>query len=91
MSSQTEDRNQLTEQSLPASDAGARKGSRKSWLALVITVVVVAALLGSGIWSRVKARTTLKAETAQVALTHSQTIREIANARRIERARGDLT
>jgi RND family efflux transporter MFP subunit len=69
MSSQTEDRNQLTEQSLPASDAGARKGSRKSWLALVITIVVVAALLGSGIWSRVKARTTLKAETAQVALT----------------------
>jgi RND family efflux transporter MFP subunit len=69
MSSQTEDRNQLNEQSLPASDAGARKGSRKSWLALVITVVVVAALLGSGIWSRVKARTTLKAETAQVALT----------------------
>lgn len=69
MSSQTEDRNQLNEQSLPASDAGARKGSRKSWLALVITLVVVAALLGSGIWSRVKARTTLKAETAQVALT----------------------
>jgi len=69
MSSQTEDRNQLNEQSHPASDAGARKGSRKSWLALVITVVVVAALLGSGIWSRVKARTTLKAETAQVALT----------------------
>jgi RND family efflux transporter MFP subunit len=69
MSSQTEDRNQLNEQSLPASDAGARKGSRKSWLALVITIVVVAALLGSGIWSRVKARTTLKAETAQVALT----------------------
>jgi RND family efflux transporter MFP subunit len=69
MSSQTEDRNQLSGQTLPASDTGARKGSRKSWLALVITVVVVAALLGSGIWSRVKARTTLKAETAQVALT----------------------
>jgi RND family efflux transporter MFP subunit len=69
MSSQTEDRNQLNGQTLPASDAGARKGSRKSWLALVITVVVVAALLGSGIWSRVRARTTLKAETAQVALT----------------------
>ena len=69
MSSQTEDRNQLSGQTLPGSDEGARKGSRKSWLALVITVVVVAALLGSGIWSRVKARTTLKAETAQVALT----------------------
>ncbi len=69
MSSQTEDRNQLSGQTLPGSDEGARKGSRKSWLALVITVVVVAALLGSGIWSRVRARTTLKAETAQVALT----------------------
>jgi RND family efflux transporter MFP subunit len=69
MSSQTEDRNQLSGQTLPGSDAGARKGSRKSWIAVVITVVVVAALLGSGIWSRVKARTTLKAETAQVALT----------------------
>ena len=32
-------------------------------------MIVVAALLVSGIWSRVKARTTLKAETAQVALT----------------------
>jgi hypothetical protein len=30
-------------------------------------------------------------QTAQVTFTHSQTIREIANARRIERARGDLT
>jgi RND family efflux transporter MFP subunit len=69
MSSQTEDRNQLEGQTLLASDVGAKKGSRKSWLALVITIVVVAALLGSGIWSRVKARTTLKAETAQVALT----------------------
>ena len=69
MSSQTEDRNQLSGQTLPGSGGGARKGSRKSWLALVITLVVVAALLGSGIWSRVRARTKLKAETAQVALT----------------------
>jgi RND family efflux transporter MFP subunit len=69
MSSQTEDRNRLSGQTLPGSGGGARKGSRKSWLALVITLVVVAALLGSGIWSRVRARTKLKAETAQVALT----------------------
>jgi RND family efflux transporter MFP subunit len=69
MSSQPEDRNQLSGQTLPASDVSAKKGARKSWLALVITIVVVGALLGSGIWSRVKARTTLKAETAQVALT----------------------
>jgi len=32
-------------------------------------VIVVGSLLASGIWSRVRARTTLKAETAQVALT----------------------
>jgi RND family efflux transporter MFP subunit len=67
--SQTEDRNQLSGQTLAGSGEGPWKSSRKSWLALVITVIVVAALLGSGIWSRVKARTNLKAETAQVALT----------------------
>jgi RND family efflux transporter MFP subunit len=69
MSSQTEDRKQLSGQTLPGNDAGTRKSARKSWLVLTITVIVVAALLASGIWSRVRARTTLKAETAQVALT----------------------
>jgi RND family efflux transporter MFP subunit len=69
MSSQTEDRNQLSGQTVPGNETGARKGTRKSWLVLTITVIVVAALLASGIWSRVRARTTLKAETAQVALT----------------------
>ncbi len=69
MSSQTEDRKQPSEQTLPGSEAGTRKGPRKSWLVLVVALVVVAALLVSGIWSRVRARTTLKAETAQVALT----------------------
>jgi RND family efflux transporter MFP subunit len=69
MSSQTEDRKQPSEQTLPGNEAGTRKGPRKSWLVLVVALVVVAALLVSGIWSRVRARTTLKAETAQVALT----------------------
>jgi len=69
MSSQTEDRKQLSGQTLPGNDAGTRKSARKSWLVLTITVIVVAALLASGIWSRVRARTKLKAETAQVALT----------------------
>ena len=69
MSSQTEDRKQPSEQTLPGNEAGTRKGPRKSWLLLVVALVVVAALLVSGIWSRVRARTTLKAETAQVALT----------------------
>ncbi len=69
MSSQTEDRKQPSGQTLPETDAGTRKGARKSWLVLAVIVIVVAALLVSGIWSRVRARTMLKAETAQVALT----------------------
>ncbi len=68
MSSQIEDRKQPSEQTLPRNDTGSRKGARK-WLVLVVALVVIAALLVSGIWSRVRARTTLKAETAQVALT----------------------
>jgi RND family efflux transporter MFP subunit len=39
------------------------------WLSLAIVLIVVGALLASGIRSRVKARTTLTAETEQVALT----------------------
>jgi RND family efflux transporter MFP subunit len=46
-----------------------RERSPKHWLGLAIAVIVVAALLASGIWSRIKARTTLKAETNQAALT----------------------
>ena len=69
MSSQTENRQQLNEQTPLENEGGTRKVARKSWLALVVGIVVVAAILASGIWSRVKARTTLKAETAQVALT----------------------
>jgi RND family efflux transporter MFP subunit len=39
------------------------------WLPLAIVLIVVGALLASGIRSRVKARTTLTAETEQVAVT----------------------
>jgi len=38
-------------------------------LGVALALIAVAALLVSGIWSRVRARTKLKAETAQVALT----------------------
>jgi RND family efflux transporter MFP subunit len=69
MTSQTEGRKQLSEQTLPRNDAVSRKSRGKSWLVLIVALVVIAALLASGIWSRVKARTNLKAETAQVALT----------------------
>jgi RND family efflux transporter MFP subunit len=69
MTCQTEDRKQLSEQTLPRNDAVSGKSRGKSWLVLIVALVVIAALLASGIWSRVKARTNLKAETAQVALT----------------------
>jgi RND family efflux transporter MFP subunit len=46
-----------------------KNSSHKQWLGLAIAVIVVAGLLGSGIWSRVKARNTLIAQTDQAALT----------------------
>src|ERR1700675_1875380 len=42
--------------------------SRKHWFVLAIALIAVAALLVSGIWSRVKAGANLRAETAQAAL-----------------------
>jgi RND family efflux transporter MFP subunit len=67
---QTEERQQQTgEQTLSLHGVQAGKRSRKSWLLLAIAVIAVAALLISGIWSRVQARTTLDTETAQAALT----------------------
>src|SRR5712672_3211913 len=66
---QQEDRQQIGEPATQSTDVGARNRSRKSWLVLVVAAIAVAALLVSGIWSRVKARTTLNKETAQVALT----------------------
>jgi RND family efflux transporter MFP subunit len=68
MISQTEDRQQSGAQTLPLGDGGSRKRSRKAWLVLAIAAIAVAVLLISGIWSRVKASTTLRAETAQAAL-----------------------
>jgi RND family efflux transporter MFP subunit len=69
MSSQTEDTKQIDGQTRPLNDAGRGQRPRKQWLSLAIALTVVAGLLVSGIMSRVRARTALKAETAQVALT----------------------
>jgi RND family efflux transporter MFP subunit len=68
MMPQTEDTQTNRQQTLPSSDVGTRKASRKSWLLLAVAAIAVAALLVSGIRSRVKANTTLRAETAQAAL-----------------------
>jgi RND family efflux transporter MFP subunit len=65
---QTEDRRQIGDPIAPLNDAGAGKRSRKAWIVLAIAVMAVAALLGSGIWSRVKAGATLRAETVQAAV-----------------------
>jgi len=63
---ETQNREPLQAQMSPVLPA---KRSRRPWLLVLIVVTVVGGLLGSGIWSRVKARTVLKGETAQVALT----------------------
>jgi len=70
---QTEDRQPIGDPTLPMQahsndDVGAGKRPPKQWLILGISVVAVAVLLVSGIWSRVSARTSLRAETAQAAL-----------------------
>jgi RND family efflux transporter MFP subunit len=64
----TEDTQQTVEQSHPPNQAAAGRRSRRAWLALALAVCAVAALLVSGIRSRVKAGATLRAETAQAAL-----------------------
>jgi len=69
MSSQTEDVKQTAGQSLQSNDVGVGKHSYKQWLALLIAVIVTAALLIAGIWSRVRASAKLRTETSQVALT----------------------
>jgi len=63
-----EDRRQMGVPTPPLNDVAAGKRSRKAWVVLAVAVTAVAALLGSGIWSRVKAGATLRAETTQAAL-----------------------
>jgi RND family efflux transporter MFP subunit len=65
---QTEDRQQIGGQTHPLNDGGTGKRPRQAWLVLAIALIAVIGLLVSGIWSRVRARTTLNAETAQAAL-----------------------
>src|SRR5438552_9536677 len=55
-------------QTVPLNNVAVGNSPRRRWLALAIALLAVAALLRSGIWSRVRARTTLHAHTAQTAL-----------------------
>jgi RND family efflux transporter MFP subunit len=68
MSPQNQGKERIEPQTLPLNEKG-QMGTHTGRIVLIVALVTVGALLSSGIWSRVKARTTLKAETAQVALT----------------------
>jgi RND family efflux transporter MFP subunit len=69
MSQQTEEKKQSGRPTILQKASGESQHPYRRWLVLIIAVVVVAVLLVSGIVSRVRAQKTLKAETAQVALT----------------------
>ena len=69
MMPQTEDARHIARQGLPPTAAAGGKRSQQHWLALSISLIAVVALLVSGIWSRVKARTALNKVTDQSAVT----------------------
>jgi len=69
MLSQPQGRTQIGAQAPPLNNVAEARRPLKKWLGLGIALIAVAALLVSGIWSRISARKTLNAETAQVALT----------------------
>ena len=69
MSQQTEEKKQIGGRTNLPNDAGRKQNPLRRWLGVAIAVVVVAVLLVTGILSRVRARTKLKAVTNQVALT----------------------
>jgi RND family efflux transporter MFP subunit len=69
MSIQTEDIQRTGSQTLPSDSVAEGGRSHRHWPGLAIAAIAIVALLASGIWSRVRARTALSAETAQVALT----------------------
>jgi RND family efflux transporter MFP subunit len=67
MSSQTDAARQIGDQKLPLNDMEVGKHPLKPGLILTIVSIAVATVFLWGVWSRVKAGTVLKAETAQVA------------------------
>ena len=69
MSSQLENETQNGRDSAPVNNAGIGSVRHRRWLLMAIALIVPVTLLVSGIWSRVKANKSLRAETAEVALT----------------------
>jgi RND family efflux transporter MFP subunit len=68
MLSKQQDSTQIVGQAFPLSDAGQTRRPMNTWLGVALALILVTALLLSGIWSRVSARKTLNAETAQLAI-----------------------
>jgi len=69
MLSQTEDVRGIAGHSSPQNVVKTEKSARMRWLALAVVSVAVAAVLGYGMWSRVRASKKLGAETSQLAVT----------------------
>ena len=69
MLSQTEDVRGIAGQAGPQNVVKTKKSARMRWLALAVVSVAVAAVLGYGMWSRVRASKKLGAETSQLAVT----------------------
>jgi len=69
MLSQTEDVRGIAGRSSPQNVVKTKKSARMRWLALAVVSVAVAAVLGYGMWSRVRASKKLGAETSQLAVT----------------------
>jgi len=69
MLSQTEDVRGLAGHSSPQNAVKTKKSARMRWLALAVVSVAVAAVLGYGMWSRVRASKKLGAETSHLAVT----------------------
>src|SRR6266849_2760807 len=65
----TENSTQIGGQTFPLNDVRQTRRPLNKWLGMTLAFMLVAAVFISGVWSRVSARKTLNAETAQVALT----------------------
>ena len=69
MLSKQEESTQIAGQTFPPNDVRQTRRPLNKWLGMTVALILVAAVFISGVWSRVSARRTLNAETAQVALT----------------------
>jgi RND family efflux transporter MFP subunit len=69
MSHQIEAEARIHGEPVPSVDAGVRTAGHRRWLILAIALIVTAALLATGIRSRLRAGKTLRTETSQVGIT----------------------